>query len=322
MSFVFCANIKPRSIVVYPYFYEKKARRKSPHTLQIVNRDKGMSGTNKSRARLRTAIDLLCYTAKWKTVFVKKNETYFRYKLNFITLTLPSEQQHTDKEIIAKCLSPFLEAWAKRRAGLLYVYRAEVQDNGNIHFHVISNAFYHYEKLRRDWNRYVEKLGYVSRGTTENPNSTDVHALSNKGDVALYLTSYLSKKDLYTKTLKKYHSIFKKKLREHQENVFHLPKKYFKNIKRKVQTNLWNASQVLKGFKATSQYDADSISWKMLQILKEQKAFVQHDFAESLHYEVNGFEEFPEFKKLVDEQLKKVSEIQKKNVINEVINEI
>lgn len=312
-------SIKPRSLVIFSrnVDYVRSAKSKPP-PLQS-NRDKGLVLSNRSRAKLRTALDILIYSAKWKTVFVKKTNTNFRYKVNFITLTLPSKQVHSDKEIVAKCLSPFLEAWAKRRKGLLYVYKAEVQENGNIHFHIVSNAFYHYLKLRKDWNRYTEKLGYVSRSKSDDPNSTDVHALDNKKDIAQYLTSYMSKKDTHSKTLKRYLRIYKKKLLQDQNLYFTLPKHYFDHIKRKIETNSWNASRLIKGFKATFEYENNPISQKMCNILLQQKAFLKKDYCHILFYELNGFEMFPEFKKRFDLLIKDIVEVQQEAVINETI---
>ena len=260
---------------------------------------------------MRTALDILIYTATFKTVFVRKTEQFFRYKINFITLTLPSAQQHTDKEIISKIFSPFMEAWAKRSPGLLYVYKIETQDNGNLHFHVVTNTFYHYQKLRADWNRATEKLGYVSRSGIEDPNSTDVHALSNKGDIANYLTSYMSKKDLYSKKLKRWLQVYKNKLADKAREIVQLPKNYFKNIKRKVTSNAWSASKILLNFKATSIYNDKEVSWRMLNLMHAKGCFVHKDYVDILLLEKNCFTEFPEFKKLIDEKLKGVRHVQK-----------
>lgn len=304
------ASIRPRSITVYSQYLLDK--RHSTHTAMplAVSRDQGMVQSRKSRARMRTALDVLIYTARYKTVFVKATGEHFRYKINFITLTLPAQQEHADKEIIKTIFSPFMEAWARRSPGLLYVYKIEVQDNGNLHFHVVSNTFYHYEKLRADWNRYTEKLGYLSRASVENPNSTDVHALSNKGDIANYLTSYMSKKDLYKKPLKRWLCLYKKQLAAQDRAVTVLPARYFTMIKRKVTSNTWNASKALLNFKVTSVCDRSEIAWRMLEIMKERGCFLHKDYVDILLIERNMFTEFPEFKKLVDRQLAPVRQLQ------------
>lgn len=215
-------------------------------------RQHGLS--QKARKNLKDCIDTLLHFATWKTVYVKKTKSYFRYKVNFITLTLPSKQIHSDKEIIKECFNIFMRNWRRRRKGLLYIWKAEVQDNGNIHFHITSNAFYHYKKLRRDWNRCVNRLGYVDRSTSSDPNSTDVHSVKNIRNLSAYLTGYYLKKDNYTNLLKRYHKIYRKELVKNNREFTKLPKKYFENIKRVLNCQLWNASKILKQCKLNVEY--------------------------------------------------------------------
>lgn len=320
--YITCCSIKPRAIVVYDLYQgeRRKVNNKPPPLRTPNNGGKGL--LRRAAARLRTSIDFLIYTAKWKTVFVRKTETYFRYKINFITLTLSSEQIHDDRDVIKSCLSPFLNAWQHRRDGLLYVWKAEVQDNGNIHFHIVSNAFYHYEKLRRDWNRYQNKLGYVDNSNVDNPNSTDVHALQSHGDVAAYLTSYMTKKDDYKKPLKRWFKVYRKQLSDKNREVVHLPRNYFNNIKRKPKCKLWGASKPILGLKFGDYYKTSSKSWQMLDAIKNHPTVIKKDFCAIFPTEVNGFTMFPEFKAIVDKGLSELIEIQRQNVIKESIEEL
>ncbi|GAH86291.1 unnamed protein product, partial [marine sediment metagenome] len=45
----------------------------------------------------------------------------------------------------------------------MYVWRAEKQENGNIHFHFIVDNFIPWNELRNTWNRIQQNLGYISR---------------------------------------------------------------------------------------------------------------------------------------------------------------
>jgi hypothetical protein len=152
---------------------------------------------------------------------------------------------HTDNEIANGILKPFLRWWRDRNPALLYVWKAEVQDNGNIHFHVTSNSFIHHEVLRRHWNKKCELLKYTSRSRSTNPNSTDVHAVKNVRNLASYLCAYITKKDLYTKPLKRYHKRYGKALLADTSEVFHLPKNYLLGLKREVKCKIWDASKLL-----------------------------------------------------------------------------
>lgn len=97
----------------------------------------------------------------------------------FITLTMPSKQLHHDNYIKDHCLGPFIE-WLKspntyitqrgKSKGLQqgcnvksYVWRAESQKNGNIHFHIVCDRWIDKDQIRWRWNMICEKLGYVTR---------------------------------------------------------------------------------------------------------------------------------------------------------------
>lgn len=101
-----------------------------------------------------------------------------------VTVTLPSDQVHPDKEITRKCLHPFL-AWLKRSHGIEhYFWRAESQQNGRIHYHILTDRYIRGEDLQVAWNRSINKLGYVDRyydhtGEAEPP-STEVHAIRDR----------------------------------------------------------------------------------------------------------------------------------------------
>lgn len=199
----------------------------------------------KARQRLTIAIELLTSAAQTKRLWWSEEKRYVSFKLSFVTLTLPSKQVHPDNVIREKLLKPFLRWWRDKNPSLLYIWKAEVQDNGNIHFHLTTNAFIHWRHLRRKWNQCVNALGYVDRCKVSDPNSTDVHSVKNIRNLAAYLCSYMSKKDLYTKVLKRYHRRYCKQHKKTKSDRIDLPKNYFKHIKRQVDCKLWDASKLL-----------------------------------------------------------------------------
>lgn len=93
----------------------------------------------------------------------KKNVDIKEQKyLTFVTLTLPSKQVHSDK-LIRKLQTRFIENLQKSYQVQHYIWRAETQANGNIHFHILLDRFVNYEDIRRLWNLQLETLGYISR---------------------------------------------------------------------------------------------------------------------------------------------------------------
>jgi len=113
--------------------------------------------------RLKRAIDLIIAISKEKEATNFKTGQLFKFKVNFITLTLPAMQGSiTDKEIKRECLDVWLKS-AKRVFKLnSYVWRAERQKNGNLHFHLITDCYMPFDQLRDSWNNRLERLGFIT----------------------------------------------------------------------------------------------------------------------------------------------------------------
>ena len=111
----------------------------------------------------------------------------------FVTLTLPSKQIHTDK-LMKRQLALYIEKLQRNYGVQNYVWRAECQKNGNIHFHLLIDKFVDKTIIRDEWNEVINRLGYVDRSGIENPYSTDVHSMGKTpDDVIRYVTKYLTK---------------------------------------------------------------------------------------------------------------------------------
>ncbi len=153
--------------------------------------------SHKANKRVRLAIDWLINISKEKTLTKKGVKTNFKFKLNFITLTLSSKQKHSDNIIKSVLLNQFLTELRAKHNCTNYLWRAESQRNGNIHFHIVTDVFIPWRVLRTDWNRIQEKLGYVSAFTEKtgksDPNSTDVHSINQVKNLSAYLAKYCTK---------------------------------------------------------------------------------------------------------------------------------
>ncbi|MDR0567460.1 MAG: hypothetical protein LBG47_10590 [Prevotellaceae bacterium] len=200
-----------------------------------------------ARIRLKRAIRYMLYITRSKTIQGRDilaktsadtieyergdlKRTPVAYKLTFVTLTLPSPQQHSDLTIKSLALNQFLTEAKTLWHMDLYVWKAEKQRNGNIHFHILSNRYIPHLQLRSTWNRIINKppLQYVdtysrrmqahfssgfkpfdgdhrslsaqrkayevnkANGWTQ-PNSTDVHALYKVANVEAYISKYIAK---------------------------------------------------------------------------------------------------------------------------------
>lgn len=208
-------QLRPNQILVYTYYpdavrgRQKKLATEYTPAMQKYLQETGSNEPNEkytgllspaAKKKLRYSINLLVAQSKYKEAFNFELQKTFRFRVNFITLTLSAPQGSiSDKEIKRVCLNNFLNR-AKRKWGMhTYVWRAEKQMNGNIHFHITTDVYIHYQELCEVWNECQELLGFVSRFRERtgsfNPNSTDIHSVKHVQNLAAYLVKYMSKKE-------------------------------------------------------------------------------------------------------------------------------
>lgn len=150
----------------------------------------------------------------------------------FITLTL-SSTWHRDTNYIT-LLQYFIEKMTYRYGGFNYVYKAEHQKNGNIHFHILTDCLMDWRVIRGVWNKlqrkhvdeyqikmkkkykngfYFDKnmvnnnnvvvsediqfKRYKSgvKANWRNPNSTDIDIVDNIEQLGAYLNKYMTKSE-------------------------------------------------------------------------------------------------------------------------------
>lgn len=192
-----------------------------------------------AKRKITKALNYFLFLSNEKTIHLDYSGRKFKFRLAFVTLTLPSKQVHSDNEIKSKCLNSFLIELKKFYQVHNYIWRAEKQKNGNIHFHLLIDKFLPYQELRDRWNRIIEKLQYISRYResqnqfhengfkvrTEllptwpkekqyqaylrgakihwnSPNTTDIHSIRKIHNIKLYISKYLTKKQQPEETLK------------------------------------------------------------------------------------------------------------------------
>ncbi len=175
-------------------YYKDNAPRKRNLRPPEENKVKGVL-SKKARGRIRTAVNFMCYMSKVKSVFSKDLGKRFRFRVALITLTLSSDQIHSDRVIKSRLLQPLLRILRLKYQVINYVWKAECQKNGNIHFHITIDQFIHHAALREHWNTIQETLGYVTRSGIINPNSTDIHSVKNVKNLSGYICNYIAKKE-------------------------------------------------------------------------------------------------------------------------------
>jgi hypothetical protein len=251
---MYCISVHPSRI---NYYYDPLTRRRLGHKIdrdheKTDNLAEGQSSLGHSVAsklpdqfrdnshhgkisktaerKINRAIDYITYLAKPKRLPYTKHGKGLLFRLNFVTLTLSSEQIHSDHEIMLRIFSPFLQSLRQKWHVTNYIWRAERQSSGGIHYHIITDKFIPWSELRDVWNKHQQRLGYVTRYRDNqiawhsggfrprpelyknwpktkqykawqegcrhdwnSPNSTDVHSLRLIINVKAYFKKYMTK---------------------------------------------------------------------------------------------------------------------------------
>lgn len=153
-------NFKYTNNGLFPIRY-MVTKKKAAAGVNNLNRGYRTTGVSEAtRRKITAAARVLSYCAKKVQVRNSKG-IYFTHHTQFITLTLPAAQIHEDREITKIVLGTFLDRC--RKVGLLsnYVWRAEKQANGNIHYHILTDTFCNFSILRNYWYIACRQLGYM-----------------------------------------------------------------------------------------------------------------------------------------------------------------
>lgn len=197
-------QIRPGAVLLYDMrmYYGTRSESLNSKILSQVDNPNFYSGkmTNFAKSKLRFAVNLLVAQARWKWAANEKTNRKYRFKITFTTLTLPSPQGTvSDKDLKKLALAPWLRIMKSDFDLRSYVWRAERQKNGNLHFHVTSDCFLPHSDVRNNWNNQMAKFHFIDEFEAKfghrNPNSTDIHSVINIRNLASYLVKYMSKDD-------------------------------------------------------------------------------------------------------------------------------
>lgn len=228
------AQIRSNSTIIY--HKANNVGRKELTDEQKLGLEKGKAGeytgemSKETKRKVKKMIDNFCTgVLAMKKVFIEKFGSS-QINLTFVTLTLPSQQKHTDNEIKRTLLDHFLIICKRKYKHFEYFWRAEKQKNGNIHFHILTNYYIPHQWLKNTWNTVCEKLNYISEYSKNmqkmpfeeyynkfgkhskksfkdiknyyirekkdgwrNPNSTDIHAVGKINNITNYVMKYVTK---------------------------------------------------------------------------------------------------------------------------------
>lgn len=189
--------------------------------------------SRKATARINRIVSWFTCLAKERRSEHEKK--ILHYRLTFVTLTLCAAQFHKDDFIKRNLLNRFLIRLSRDPYNVEnYFWRAEAQENGNIHFHIIIDKYIHYKELRNEWNAILKDYGYIEKYQSKmleffkdgfrmsdnvqdkrteeqqraayeqnkksnftDPNTTDIHNLKFVNNIAAYISKYCAKNNRY-----------------------------------------------------------------------------------------------------------------------------
>jgi len=196
------------------------------NSLKNLGKKKTSFSLSRSSIRnIKDSITAMYILSKPHTVKINNKKFIYNFRQSFITLTLPSNQCHSDV-VIKQCLDRFLTVLRRNFKVQNYVWKAELQQNKNIHFHLTIDKYIHYNALRYYWNNAINQLNYVDnyskkmskltiseyatmrnksineikdvfmrgvRSGWSHPNSVDVRAVLSGQGISNYLSKYFAK---------------------------------------------------------------------------------------------------------------------------------
>jgi len=166
----------------------------------IENKQK-FTGVMSYNSQLKLGNRLFAWLKAIETYNKQKHGQYERkehYPV-FFTLTTTDDQEITDytakQEMLKKMIMQL------RYNGMLdyYIWKAEPQKRGNIHFHIVGDKYIDKFELQKRWNKIQKEHGtsenYYKRFGSYMPPSTHIRTFDNEIGAHKYMMKYVTKND-------------------------------------------------------------------------------------------------------------------------------
>lgn len=195
-------QIRPNCIIAYPEWLDNKMPPSWSSHIEEANaaKEELYSGELKVSAakRLKKAVNLLLMSSPKKWIWNPCTQKMQLFQISFLTLTISSKYLFlTAGEAHKALLAPFLD-WLRRTCKCnSYIWKAELQQRGQIHYHLTLGSFILHSEIKEKWNYLQRKAGLLEDFNQEyghyNPNSIDIHTVNKVNDLAGYLCKYIAK---------------------------------------------------------------------------------------------------------------------------------
>lgn len=154
--------------------------------------------TDGIKKRMKKCITLLLQSTPYTYKIHPVSGRTISHKVSFITLTTPTHEKSYDARWCHKnLLEPMLRTLRRKYYMKSYIWKVELQGNGQIHYHITADIVINHSHLKDIWNNllransmlndFKEKYGH------DNPNSTDIHNVQKVNNLEAYLVKYICK---------------------------------------------------------------------------------------------------------------------------------
>lgn len=158
--------------------------------------------TPHTRKRIASSLDILIQRTPKRNIYNPISDKNFDFHLNFITLTMPNDKAITARRGYDVLLSKYLR-YLKDKAGLNnYVWKVELQQNRQPHWHLVTDTFIEWPVIRWKWNNLLKQERLLDKYALKhghfNAPSTEIHAVESIHDMQRYLAKELCKSNYVT----------------------------------------------------------------------------------------------------------------------------
>lgn len=170
--------------------------RKAPENLirELNKAHAAYSGFVKTAAarRLQSAMDILIQISRVR-IQHRPGGKRLPFRLGFWTLTVPDPIRTWEE--VKKPFALFCQ-WL-RELGASYVWKAELQERGQPHYHLIVDRYVPWKEISYAWNSRMKRAGLLQEFAQKfghfGPNSVDARSVNFHKKIEKYLVKYISK---------------------------------------------------------------------------------------------------------------------------------
>lgn len=165
-------TLKPHSVQIHKQFTKRKVEMKDESLKNLIRNNEYNGFMSDATGRqVKKLIENWLVSIEIKQGGQIKYENRFSVYPTFVTLTLPFKQLHDDNTLKRVLLEPMIQWLTSEKLDAkgnnigwgvkCYLWRAETQKNGNLHFHIIVDRWIDMTRLRQKWNQILDRLNYV-----------------------------------------------------------------------------------------------------------------------------------------------------------------